>query len=197
MTPTVAKFLNIIALICISACPLFARDPKVPNPPPPSPADVGFGGLQTSLTTGGLRFVVIDAPTVTPVPGSPVAVPDTFPACVSVQNRSPFEINFTFPNPAAAALKFTFRIFDSAGTLIWQSDGEIVVPPVETTEVLGKFQRWKRTLAIPLKPNGKALPAGIYTLEASTSADKRLGASTIFEVAPVAPPTDSPKLGSR
>jgi len=197
MTRPVANLFNLVALICLSAGPLFARDPKVPNPPPPSPADVGFGGLQTSLTTGGLRFVVTDAPTATSESGSPVVVPDTFPACVSVQNRSPFEINFTFPNAAAAALKFTFRIFDGAGALIWQSDTEIAVPPLDTTEVLGKFQRWKRTLAIPLKPNGKALPAGIYTLEASTSADKRLGASTIFEVAVVTPPADPPKLGSR
>jgi hypothetical protein len=197
MNRPAAKLLKIFVLACISATPLFARDPKVTNPPPPSPADVGFGGLQTSLTTGGLRFVVADAPTATAAPGSPVVVPDTFPACVSVQNRSPFEIDFTFPNSAAAALKFTFRIFDSAGALVWQSDAEIVVPPIETTEVLGKFQRWKRTLAIPLKPNGKALPAGIYSLEASTSADKRLGASTIFEVVAVTPQVELPKLGRR
>lgn len=198
MNRSFAKLLSLAAVACASTCLLFADDvTPVPAPPQPNPADVGFGGLQTSLTTGGYRFVIADTPLVPSPAGAPIVVPDTFPACASLQNRSPFEIKFTFPNSAAAELKFRFRVFDSAGTLVWQSDTESAEPPVETTVALGKFQRWKLIAPIPLKPGGKALEAGIYTLEALINADKQVGVSTVFEVVAATPPSDPTKTGLR
>ena len=178
----ISKFLAMFAATLVAATTLFAKVGGGASPAPgPQAGEVGLGGLQTALTTGGYRFVVGET--------AGTAALNTFPASACLQNRSPFDIKFAFPTVAEAERKFTFRIFDHDGTKVWESDSEVVSPEVLTDATLGKFQRWKRTIPIPLKPGGTPLAAGIYTLEASIDADKQLGATAVFEVISAPDPT--------
>ena len=152
----------------------------IPAAPVPT---IGLG-LHTVLSTGGYKFVIPAAAD----PASEVAARLSFPASVSLYNRSSSDIDFAFPDPVKAEKKFTFRILDKAGALVWQSDAEIVAPAVITNEKLAKGARWSRTLLIPLKPGGTALAPGAYSLEAVVDADKKPGAVTIFEVSPAPDP---------
>ena len=173
-------------------CALFARDTTGSGnlPPASNPVDVGLGGLQTSLTTGGYRFMIASAPA-----GAPGAVPNSFPATASLQNRSPFEIDFTFPNATAADLKFTFRVFDSAGALVWQSEGVKRRQPT-TTLPLEKIPALEAHCGDSAQAGRQsARRLGIYTLEASINGDKQIGASAIFEVISDAPPVDPTPSG--
>ncbi len=152
----------------------------VPVPPVPT---IG-SGLHTVLSTGGYKFVIpADAD-----PAADIAARSSFPASVSLYNRSSSDIDFSFPDPVKAEKKFTFRIFNKAGAQVWESDAEIVAPAVITDAKLAKGARWSRTLLIPLKPGGTALAPGAYSLEAVVDADKKPGAVTIFEVAPAPDP---------
>lgn len=151
------------------------------------PAPSLLSGLTVSLSTSGYKFII-------PADPAPAVVaPASFTASASIYNRSAADIPFTFPNPAAADRKFTFRVFDKAGALVWESDAEVVTPQVLTDAKLAKSARWSRTLAIPLKPGGTALAPGVYTLEAVIDADKKPGAAAIFEVA--APPDPAQEQG--
>src|SRR4030095_6280965 len=148
-------------------------------------------GLQMTLTTGGYKFNLA-APPFVPSPTAailPTPVRDSFPASAVVFNRSNNNIVFAFPTAQAAARRFTFRVFDSSGKEIWKSD-----PDATTTETTNAtLQRrgcWRRTGRVPLFLEGKALPVGIYTLEALIDADKQLGATAVFEVVAVPVDTD-------
>jgi hypothetical protein len=161
--------------------PIFAAEPTNPLPIIQSVA-----GLQVSLSTGGYKFLVADDPAVTPA---------SFPASIVVVNRSAVGIPFIFPDPASAARKFNFSVFDSAGVLVWRSDANVASPQVIVEGKLAARSRWSRMVAVPLKLDGKALAEGIYTLVAeiaSVEPGKRFGASAIFEVArPSDPPQES------
>ena len=150
----------------------------------PKPAT--SSGLQIVLTTGGYKFVLPSDPAV-------AAGPTAFQAVATISNRSGSGITFTFPDPASAERKFTFRIFDKAGALVWQSDADAVSAAVLTDATLAKGARWTRALLIPLKPGGTALAPGVYTLEAAIDADKKPGAVSIFEVVP--PPDPNQEQG--
>ena len=151
--------------------------------PLPSLPTVG-SGLQIALSTGGYKFVI---PATPPAAVAVVGASASFPATASLYNRSTTDITFTFPDAGAAQRKFIFRVFDKAGTLVWQSDANAIgvpVPADSSTDVkLAKGARWSRTTMIPLKPEGTALAPGIYSLEAAIDADKKPGAASIFEVA--------------
>jgi hypothetical protein len=152
----------------------------------PLPIIQSVAGLQVSLNTGGYKFLVADDPAVTPA---------SFPASIVVVNRSAVGIPFTFPDPASAARKFNFSVFDSAGVLVWRSDADVASPAVIVEGKLAARSRWSRMVAVPLKLEGAALAEGIYTLVAEIAAvepGKRFGASAIFEVArPPGPPQES------
>ena len=150
---------------------IFAAEPTNPLPIIQSVA-----GLQVSLSTGGYKFLVADDPAVTPA---------NFPASIVVVNRSAVGIPFIFPDPASAARKFNFSVFDSAGVLVWRSDANVASPQVIVEGKLAARSRWSRMVGVPLKLEGKALAEGIYTLVAEIAAvepGKRFGASAIFEV---------------
>ena len=159
----------------------------------PLPIIQSVAGLQVSLSTGGYKFLVADDPT-SPTAGvtGPAVTPASFPASIVVVNRSTVGIPFTFPDPASAARKFNFSVFDSAGVLVWRSDADVASPQVLTEGKLAARSRWSRLVAVPLKLDGKALAEGIYTLVAEIAAaepGKRFGASAIFEVARPPDPT--------
>ena len=139
-------------------------------------------GLQIALATGGYKFIIPATPATA---AAAVAAPASFAATASLYNRSTTDITFTFPDAGAALRKFTFRVFDKAGALVWQSDSDApaAAAPVITDAKLAKGARWSRTLIIPLKSGGTALAPGIYSLEAAIDADKKPGAASIFEVA--------------
>lgn len=155
----------------------------------PEPRPATSSGLQILLSTGGYKFVLPSDPATALPPGAPTA----FQAVATLYNHSPSGITFTFPDPAAALRKFTFRIFDKVGTLVWQSDADVVAPTALTNATLARGARWSRALIIPLKPGGTALAPGVYSLEAAIDADKNPGAVSIFEV--VAPPPPGEEQG--
>ena len=177
-------FLLKLATFCAAALTAFAVD-RVP--PAPGPEVLG-GGLQVSLSTSGYKFIAADAP----VPEAstkgrefrPAAARDSFAASALLVNRSGSEVAFTFPNPPAAERHWTFRVFDSAGGLVWESDADVIAAQVTTEAKLGKSERWKRSILVPLKLDGKWLAPGSYTLEASIDADRQLGATAIFQIVP-------------
>ena len=185
-------FLLKLATFCAAALTAFAVD-RVP--PAPGPEVLG-GGLQVSLSTSGYKFIAADAPV--PVASTkgresrPAAARDSFAASALLVNRSGSEVAFTFPNPPAAERHWTFRVFDSAGGLVWESDADVIAAQVTTEANLGKSARWKRNILVPLKLDGKWLAPGSYTLEASIDADRQLGATAIFQIVPPLqqPPTD-------
>src|SRR5262245_37180018 len=99
------------------------------EPTNPLPIIQSIGGLQVSLTTGGYKFLVTDDPA-SPAAGVTDPAPTNFPASIVVVNRSAVGIPFTFPDPASAARKFNFSVYDSAGVLVWRSDADIGSPAV-------------------------------------------------------------------
>jgi hypothetical protein len=160
----------------------------------PLPIIQSIGGLQVSLTTGGYKFLVTDD-SASPVAGVTDSAPISFPASIVVVNRSAIAIPFVFPDPASAARKFNLSVYDSTGVLVWRSDADVASPQVLVEGKLAARSRWSRLVGVPLKPDGKALAEGIYTLVAevaSVEPGKRFGASAIFEVArPSDPPLES------
>ena len=152
----------------------------------PTPQLTKASNLHLALSTGGYKVVSPPAPAAA---GPAVIASPGFPATAALYNRSATDITFTFPDAASAQRKFTFRVFDKAGVLVWQSDADVVGAQALTDAKLAKGTRWSRTAMIPLKPGGTALTPGIYSLEAVVDADKKPGAVTIFEVAAAPDPT--------
>ena len=175
--PILRALLLLFAALALTATRGFAADPA-------SFVEPNLAGLQVSLNTSGYKFLLAEPETVatTTVP-APKPLREWFAASALLTNRSNTDISFTFPTPVAAQVKWTFRIFDSAGVQLWKSDDGVVSAQVLTEETLNKRARWKRLIQVPLRIDGKLLAPGIYTLEASIESDKSLGATAIFEVA--------------
>ncbi len=148
------------------------------------------GGLTVSLTTSRLQVLQSGLPEPSPTARrrqarrgfERPASPDSFVASAVVANASGATVNFSFPDAASADRKWTFRVFDDAGNLVWISDQEVVGAQVITEAKLEPRRTWRRTIRIPLIIDDVPLPAGTYHLEASIDADKTLHASTFFEV---------------
>jgi len=181
--------LSLLVAFASARLAVLAVEPQLPV----ALAESSLAGLQVSLTTSGYKFLLAEpespgAATAT----SPKPARESFVASALLANRSNTDINFTFPTAAAAQVKWTFRIFDSAGVQRWQSDADLVSPQLLTDAKLDKRGRWKRLIQVPLRIDDKLLDPGIYTLEASIDADKSLGATALFEVAlpPVIPEPD-------
>ena len=168
------------------------------------PTFVPASGLQLSLHTGGYKFFTGDATTSPSVTATRVAklggllpTREGFAASALLANTSRTAIPFEFNDAGAAAVKFKFSVSDANGTLVWQSDTDLVSAQVITPATLDKGERWKRTVQIPLKVDGAWLKPGVYTLEATLPATPSVSAATIFEVAnlPEVPPPDTGILG--
>ena len=158
--------------------------------PEPQIAEASLAGLQVSLTTSGYKFLLgeLDAPAAAGA-AEPRPAREWFVASALLANRSNTDIDFTFPTPVAAQVRWTFRIFDHRGVQLWRSDEGVVSAQVLTEVTLDKRARWKRLIQVPLRIDGRLLEPGTYTLEASIDSDKTLGASATFEVAlPAVPP---------
>jgi|GEM_PF-2847645 len=145
------------------------------------------GGLQISLSTSGYRFSIAGdaggAAAKTKGARSSVPVRESFAATAALANLSKTDVAFTFPDPAAAARLFTFRILDSAGTKIWESGTDTMSAQVITPATLKRGSRWARTVQIPLKVEGTWLAPGQYSLEAAIAGQPAPSASTLFEIA--------------
>lgn len=145
-------------------------------------------GLNVSLTTSGYRFQAGDTAVVTPANVKKKAsrqkadAPESFRAAVIVANFSRTDVPFNFPNTAAAARHWTFRVFDSAGAQVWISDSDDTVNPMATPVTLKHGSAWRRSVDVPLKVNDTWLVPGRYTLEASIAGDPAIGSTTAFEV---------------
>jgi hypothetical protein len=189
MNTLLSRLLAVFALIVGS--PIAAES----KPPTFVPAS----GLQLSLDTGGFRFVVGE-----PVP--PVATANAlaakvgallptnggFAARVALANTSRAAIPFEFNDSGAASVKFQFSVRAPSGALVWQSDTDLISAQVITPATLGKGERWKRVMQIPLKVDGTWLAPGRYTLTATLAGAPAVSAQTIFEVADVIlPPAGS------
>lgn len=180
MRNSFAPVLGAFAALVFTALQTAAVEPRFAQLLPPT-SEPSLAGLQVSLTTSGYKFFLAEpaaaiAPALRPVR-------EWFLASALLANRSNTDIGFTFPTPAAAQYKWTFRIFNSDGERLWQSDSDVITPQVLTEANLEKRGRWKRLVQVPLRIDGKLLAPGLYTLEASLDADKALGATLLFEVA--------------
>jgi len=148
-----------------------------------APAQAQSGqGLQISLVTGGYRFDVT-----TPAPAKSIAktraVPKkaSFPANVLLRNLSHSSVPLTYPDAAAAAHGFRFRVLAEDGSVAWQSEAD---PAAGTDPVVTELRAKKvlrRTVEIPLKVGGAWLPTGRYTLEATAGLNGP-AATSVFEL---------------
>jgi hypothetical protein len=183
---TLLRHVRPLAVLAAMAGTTFAETrPIVPFPfPYPLPVT---GGLQMSLNTSAYKVT----------PGGPVFAKSGstkriaaggLVASVVLANRSGSDVQFEFPDSAAAARRFDFRVLNAAGEEVWNSAAE--VDGEEVTQSLARRSKWSRTLRVPLTTDGVNFPAGRYTLEAALAGEPRIGATTIFEIveAPVPPP---------
>ncbi len=168
------------------------------------PSFVPASGLQLSLHTGGYKFFTGEATTPPTLTNARVAklggllpTREGFAASAVLANTSRSAIPFEFNDAGAAAVKFKFSVFDADGALVWQSDTDLISAQVITPATLGKGERWKRMVQVPLKVDGAWLTPGVYTLETALAATPSVSATTIFEVAnlPEVPPSDTGILG--
>ncbi len=173
--------LTLLLFCFLAAAPTFSRAAdRLPatsaglTPAPQARSVPAALGLQVALTTGQYRFVI---------PGTPaVSAPrESFPASALLANFSREDVTFIFPDTGSASLQFAFRVYDSSGALVWETDA----PPghrLSTTVVLPRKSVWKRTVQVPLKKNGAWLPAGRYRLTASLPGEAAVSASSLFEI---------------
>ena len=123
----------------------------------------------------------------------PAAVPPserTLTAFAQLTNRSRTTVGFEFPSEYAATQIFRFRLLDSSGEQLWSSDQHVRVIPGLTPRDLDARRSWRRSSQIPLEFEGQPLPVGIYTLEATVTAEPQVSATTVFKVvAGTQPPT--------
>jgi hypothetical protein len=169
------------------------------------PTFVPASGLRLTLETGGYKFFISDpAPPATAALRSHAArlggllpTNEGFSAGAVLANGSRSDLTFDFNDAGAAAVKFKFSVLDANGALVWQSDTDLVSAQVVTPATLGKGERWKRMIQIPLKVGGAWLAPGVYTLEAALPATPTVMAVTIFEVAkmPEPPANDTGIVG--
>ena len=176
------------------------------KPAPPAAKFVPARGLQLSLNTGGYKFLVGDDAVVMPLAtakaqaakkadqlGGLLPTGEGFAASALLVNASRSGIPIHFADPVAAEVKFTFSVLDADGALVWQSDSGVIAAQQVITVTMGKGERWKRIVQIPLKVDGAWLKSGLYTLEARLEAQPSVSASVMFEVARLSevPPPDA------
>jgi hypothetical protein len=77
--------------------------------------------------------------------------------------------------------KFEFTVYDSKGNVVWNSLPS-VLPQFQEQVTLPAGDAWHGSAFVPLFINGKALPAGTYTLEASLFGSPEFSATTSFIV---------------
>lgn len=156
------------------------------------------GGLQTSLSTG--HFLVVPGPAES---RSQVGGPRTpgVRATAAVVNRGRQGVPFGFANESVQKRGWYFRLVNANGEQVWESEAQ---PEAETesdsagvTLMLRPGRSITRTVLVPMVlPDGKALAAGRYVLEAVLLSDLPLTASTVILVRGAdTPPVQDKKLG--
>jgi len=150
--------------------------------PPPSL------GLQMQLTTGLAKIEAPNDPAnLTPVERRRSYVRSgSFPASVALANLSSSDLALVYPSQTDAAARFTFRLIDQKGAVIWLSTSVTENAPTEHSITLESRAVWRRTVQIPLTHwNGVWLPPGRYTLRVDAG---QASASVPFEItAPALP----------
>lgn len=81
-------------------------------------------------------------------------------------NRTPEDITFQFPTTVAAAAHFVFRVYNSDGTLVWDSSAGVIAPDHVTDATLKAHRAWHSSAFVPLFIDNTPLPAGTYTVVA-------------------------------
>lgn len=180
------KLASRISLLLAAVLSNFTALTHAQSPPDvsPLPSHVRVGGLNVSLTTSGYRFAVPSEPAAVDdlVDGGTVTVARAFVASAELRNRTRGNVAFEFPDTASAAQKFKFRVFNSEGVQVWESDADAVGADVPTTETLRRGAMWRRVVRVPLVIDGVPLRPGVYSLQAAVEADKQPGASLPFVV---------------
>ncbi len=145
-------------------------------------------GVNVSLTTSGFAFTPMIGVLIplgsgtnhTPVPIS--LKTQGVSTSVSLRNSTAQDISFVLGLFTATSPKFEFRVYNSDGTLVWDSVPSILPPVVARHFVLAPGEAWRGTAFIPLFINGKALPAGTYTVEALLQGTPEFSATASFVV---------------
>jgi hypothetical protein len=88
---------------------------------------------------------------------------------------------------------FKFRVFNSAGEQLWESEENVRIAGGETPRTLAPNQTWRRSIEVPLSRGGQPLPADTYTLETRVDAEPTMGATVVFRVVGSAPPGEPTK----
>ena len=156
------------------------------------------GGLQTSLSTG--HFSVVPGPADSRSPLGVARTPGVR-ATAAVVNRGRQGVSFGFANASAQKRGWHFRLVNAEGEQVWESEAqpeaETESDPAGVTLMLRPGRSLARTVLVPMVlPDGKALAAGRYLLEAVLLSDLPLTASTVILVQGAdLPPVQDKKLG--
>lgn len=124
-------------------------------------------GLQVSLTTESFD-VSADQATIT--------------AFARLTNHGSEPVSFTFPNFYVANQVFNFRLFNSDGEQLWQSELAVVITGGPQSVDLLAHSTWERHVPVPLNVGGQPLAPGVYTVEATVDADLAPSATMTFRV---------------
>ena len=142
------------------------------------------GGLQTSLSTGHFSVVPGQAESQSRAGGQRTPA---VRATAAVVNRGRQAVPFGFASESVQRLGWYFRLVNAAGEQVWESEAQ----PETVTEagtsgvtlMLRPGRSITRTVTVPMVlPEGGALAAGRYLLEAVLLSDMPLTASTVILV---------------
>jgi len=147
-------------------------------------------GISLSVSTSAYEITPMIGTLIDP-PGPVVAAvtvgthplpPQGFNASVALRNHSSQDIPISLRVLGVPGYRFGFKVYNSTGTLVWDSSSGILSPALELLTSLKAGQSWRQTAFVPIFVNGSALPAGTYTLVISLLGSPQFSTTTSFVV---------------
>jgi hypothetical protein len=116
-----------------------------------------------------------------PVPTRPLPA-QGFNASVALRNHTSQDIPVALRVMGVSGDRFAFRVYNSAGQLVWDSTGGINTPALVMLASLKAGKAWRQTAFVPIFINGIPLPAGTYSLSISLLGTPEFSTTTFFQV---------------
>jgi hypothetical protein len=169
-------FLALIVLTVSFASQTLPSRATEPVITPPSSGSVTF-----SVTTDGYSFTPVIGSLIPPAGGttSTTLKPQGFTVGATLENHTNQGISGTI----ASGILFEYTVYNSNGQEVWDSL-PLGLPQFILLTTLPPGGKWHSTAFVPLFINGKPLPAGTYTLDASHFGSPEFSATTTFVVNP-------------
>lgn len=142
---------------------------------------VSLSGYQFTPLIGNLVSPPVTSNTVISVPPFEPA-PQGFTASAAVRNHTGQDIAFTLGVTGTPGGDFRFQVYNSSGTLVWDSLGNIAIPTIVRLDNLKPGHALHGTTLVPLFINGVPLPAGNYTVDVTLFGTPEFSATTSFVV---------------